>query len=128
MKKAGSPVTEYVPLVDYLFRYDRSAFWVGRYAFKYFITPFNRITRFLLDPFMHTRIMYRALHASGLSRQYILQDVAIPYDRAPEFHQWLHQNLGLYPICLCPLRQRRDAPDSQHGLYAALGDPQMSDT
>ncbi|KAG6040080.1 hypothetical protein E4U41_001421 [Claviceps citrina] len=49
------------PLVDYLFRYDRGAFWVGKYSFRYFLTPFNRTTRFLLDRFMHTRVMYRVL-------------------------------------------------------------------
>lgn len=30
-----SPITEAIPLVDYLFRYDRGGFWVGIYAFKY---------------------------------------------------------------------------------------------
>jgi len=57
LKDRIKPVTEAVPIVDYLFRYDRGGFWVAKYAFKYFITPFNRITRFLLDYFMHTRVM-----------------------------------------------------------------------
>jgi delta24-sterol reductase len=72
INKRTEPVTEAVPLVDYLFRYDRGGFWVGRFAFDYFITPFNRITRFILDYFMHTRILYHALHQSGLSAQYIV--------------------------------------------------------
>jgi FAD/FMN-containing dehydrogenase len=122
------PVTEYVPLVDYLFRYDRGGFWVGRYAFRYFITPFNRITRSILDRFMHTRVMYHALHASGQSRMYIIQDVALPYDAASKFHEWLHDAFGLYPLWLCPLRQRRDGgrPEARHGLYASLADPEAS--
>jgi len=121
-------VKEYVPLVDYLFRYDRGGFWVGRYAFRYFITPFNRITRFILDRFMHTRVMYHALHASGQSRMYIIQDVALPYDAAPAFEEWLHDTFGLYPLWLCPLRQRRDGgrPEARHGLYASLADPEAS--
>lgn len=122
-KDASEPMTVYVPLVDYLFRYDRGGFWVGRYAFKYFITPFNRITRYILDRFMHTRVMYHALHASGQSKIYIIQDVAIPYQAATKFHEWLDDSLHLYPIWLCPLRQRRDAPNSRHGLYSSLADP-----
>lgn len=33
---AGTPTTILVPLVDYLFRYDRGAFWGGQVAFRYF--------------------------------------------------------------------------------------------
>ena len=119
----SEPVTVHVPLVDYLFRYDRGGFWVGRYAFKYFVTPFNRITRYILDRFMHARVMYHALHASGQSKEYIIQDVAIPYEAVNEFHNWLDNSFQIYPIWLCPLRQRRDAPNSRYGLYSSLADP-----
>jgi len=57
MKARTTPLKEAVSITDYLFRYDRGAFWVAKYAYKYFITPFNRITRFLLNYFMHTRVM-----------------------------------------------------------------------
>jgi Delta24-sterol reductase len=112
------PVTEMVPLVDYLFRYDRGGFWVGMYSFRYFITPFNRVSRYVLDHFMHTRIMYHALHQSGLSNKYIIQDVAVPYHAADEFTNWLHDNIGIYPLWLCPLRQRGLDSDSAQGLLA----------
>ena len=56
---SSSPVVDYVPLVDYLFRWDRGGFWVARYAYRYFLTPFNRITRYALDTFMHARVMYQ---------------------------------------------------------------------
>jgi Delta24-sterol reductase len=113
-----SPVVETVPLVDYLFRYDRGGFWVGMYAFKYFITPFNRVSRYFLDRFMHTRVMYHALHQSGHSKRYIIQDVAVPYKGTDEFLDWLHDNTGLYPLWLCPLRQRGKSADSPQGLLA----------
>ncbi|TAQ84834.1 hypothetical protein B7494_g6828 [Chlorociboria aeruginascens] len=115
-------VKEHVPLVDYLLCYDRGGFWVGRYAFRYFITPFNRMIRFLLDRFMHSRVMYHALHASGQSRMYLIQDV----NAAPAFQE--HDTFGLYPLWLCPLRQRRDAgrPKARYGLYASLADPKAS--
>ncbi|KAE8393470.1 FAD binding domain protein [Aspergillus alliaceus] len=98
-------VTEYIPIQDYLFRYDRGAFWTGAYAFHYFVTPFNRITRYILDTFMHTRVMYHALHESGLSQRHIIQDVAVPYKATGEFLTWLDnkETFGAYPIWLCPL-------------------------
>jgi Delta24-sterol reductase len=98
---ARAPITELVPLVDYLFRYDRGGFWVGMYAFKYFIMPFNRITRRVLDKFMHTRVMYHALHQSGHSKKYIIQNIAVPYAAADEFLGWLDENFGHYPLWLC---------------------------
>lgn len=118
MKKRQVPVTEAIPIVDYLFRYDRGGFWVGRYAYKYFITPFNRITRAILDPFMKTRVMYHALHASGLSSSHIIQDVAIPYPNAKEFMQYLGTTFNQYPIWICPLKQSGKGIASTHSLQA----------
>lgn len=118
MKKQTSPVKEAIPITDYLFRYDRGGFWVAKYAFKYFITPFNRITRFILDYFMHTRVMYHALHQSGLSDLYIVQDVAIPYPKASEFMTYLGTSFKNYPIWLCPLKQSGKEIASTHSLQA----------
>ena len=54
---------------------------------------------------MHTRVMYHALHQSGLSSRYIIQDVAIPYSAVSEFMSYLETNFNSYPIWLCPLKQ-----------------------
>lgn len=118
MKFQSTLVTEAVPIVDYLFRYDRGGFWVGKYAYTYFITPFNRITRFILDYFMHTRVMYHALHQSGLAARYIIQDVAIPYPKAEEFMSYLDSSFRNYPIWLCPLKQSGKEIASTHSLQA----------
>lgn len=61
-------VVESIPVTDYFFRYDRGCFWCGIYAFKYSITPFNRVTRWMLDEYMHTRVTFHALHESELSK------------------------------------------------------------
>ncbi|KAF3933189.1 hypothetical protein ABW19_dt0210376 [Dactylella cylindrospora] len=123
----SSKSTTYVdatPIFDYLFRYDRGVFWTGKYAFRYFLTPFNRITRWLLDYFMHTRIAYRALHKSGLADMYVIQDVAVRYDGAEEFIEYLDQDFGYYPLWLCPLKTRGGNCDYSHGLLAgALDNP-----
>jgi FAD/FMN-containing dehydrogenase len=103
-KNAG-PTTEAIPLAEYLFRYDRGGFWVGASAFDYFKFPFNRFTRWFLDDFLHTRMMYTALHASGQSKKYVVQDLALPYSTAEEFVNYTDEAFGIYPLWLCPLKQ-----------------------
>jgi FAD/FMN-containing dehydrogenase len=127
MKKRTAPIKEAIPIVDYLFRYDRGGFWVARYAYKYFITPFNRITRFLLDYFMHTRVMYHALHQSGLSDLYIVQDVAISYPKAEEFMEYLNTSFRNYPIWLCPLKQSGREIASTHSLQTDKTNQKLPD-
>ncbi|KAJ9611236.1 hypothetical protein H2200_004419 [Cladophialophora chaetospira] len=104
----SSPSThprDLIPLIDYYFRYDRGAFWTGRFAYTYFYVPFIRPVRWLADYFMHTRIMYHALHRSGLYQRFIIQDVAMPNRNMPDFSRWLNRELPhVYPRWLCPLK------------------------
>ncbi|OQO05131.1 hypothetical protein B0A48_08151 [Cryoendolithus antarcticus] len=106
------PVPDYVPLKDYLFRYDRGSFWAGTYAFSYFLTPFNALTRKHLDPLLHNDVMYRALHVSHLADEYVVQDIGFPYATATEFVGYLDEACGFYPLWLCPLKM----PDSNLSL------------
>jgi len=102
------PVKEATPLRDYLFRYDRGAFWTGRYAYYYFMVPFNRITRYLLDYFMHTRVMYHALHASGHAKKYMIQDLLLPEATAGQFIDYVSDEFGFWPLWLCPFTIKRE--------------------
>ncbi|KAK7991815.1 delta24-sterol reductase [Apiospora saccharicola] len=98
-------VTEHIPLAEYLFRYDRGGFWVGAAAFDYFRpVPFTRFFRWFLDDFLHTRMLYRALHASGESAKFFVQDLALPYDTAETFVDYVDDSLGIWPLWLCPLK------------------------
>jgi len=124
----GKPtVVDFIPLTDYLFRYDRGTFWTGVYAFQYFITPFNRITRWALDYFMHTRVMYHALHKSGFAKQYMIQDVAVPYDAADEFMQYLDESFGHYPIWLAPLRLSGQSTEAPYGILKEVSESKSPD-
>ncbi|KAI0602141.1 FAD binding domain-containing protein [Biscogniauxia sp. FL1348] len=98
-------VTEYIPLAEYLFRYDRGGFWVGQAAFDYFRpVPFTRFFRWFLDDFLHTRMLYRALHGSGESARFVVQDLGIPYESAQAFVDYTAAELGIWPLWLCPLK------------------------
>ncbi|KAK0709740.1 hypothetical protein B0T26DRAFT_653687 [Lasiosphaeria miniovina] len=111
--KPSSAVVDYIPLAEYLFRYDRGGFWVGAAAFKYFwMVPFNRFTRWFLDDFLHTRMMYRALHGSGESARFVVQDIAMPFAMAEALVDYTARELDIWPLWLCPLQRR--APPTFH--------------
>jgi len=59
---------------------------------------FSRFTRWILDYFMHTRVMYHALHQSGRSKQYIIQDVVVPYSAATELLEYVDESFGHFPL------------------------------
>ncbi|PNS14660.1 hypothetical protein CAC42_1682 [Sphaceloma murrayae] len=103
-KARGKTTVETVPFAEYLFRYDRGGFWVAPMAFDYFRVPFNRFTRWFLDDFLHTRMMYTALQSGGAGKEIIIQDLALPMDTAAEFTDYTHDKFGIYPLWLCPLK------------------------
>ncbi|MES2216050.1 MAG: FAD-binding oxidoreductase [Patescibacteria group bacterium] len=99
--------TEYIPIKDYFFRYDRGGFWMGRLAFKFLKVPFNRVTRCFFDVFMSTRTLYHSLHSANLSQKFIIQDLSLPFEQTLDFLKFSDVALGIYPLWICPLK-----PDS----------------
>ena len=110
--------TDLIPVRDYLFRYDRGAFWGAKYAWSHFLVPLNRITTFLLNPFLHTKTMYAALHKSGLASQFIIQDCVFPVNMAPQFVKYCQEQFDFWPLWLCPLNYSK--PVSPHGVHPNL--------
>ncbi|PIR44690.1 MAG: hypothetical protein COV10_03285 [Candidatus Vogelbacteria bacterium CG10_big_fil_rev_8_21_14_0_10_51_16] len=118
ISRAGVIREEVVPLIDYLFRYDRGAFFVGKYAFDRFRVPFNRLTRFILNPIMNTRTFYQALHETGTAQEYFVQDISVPLERTTALLEHTHEHLGIYPLWLCLLRTDAVHPFSPTNIGA----------
>lgn len=93
-----------LPIRDYLFRYNRGAFWTGRYGFELIHLPFVRILRCILSPIFKTRILYRLLHTTGISQRYLIQDCSLPQETILPFLNFLDSEIGIYPLWICPLR------------------------
>ncbi|KAF5520968.1 Delta(24)-sterol reductase [Colletotrichum aenigma] len=104
---AKGTVVELVPVKDYLFRYDRGAFWMGTYGQKPAL--FNRFSRFFMNPLMHTRNLYRTMHNSGRSQAFIVQDLAIPQENIEKFLKWADDSVHVYPMWLCPIKAKTEA-------------------
>lgn len=98
------PLSLYMTTPDYLFRYDRGAFWGGKLAFKHFHVPQNAITRRLADPFLDSRTCYHALHKSGLACEYVVQDFGIPASTVGQFVAFVNDTLPDLQIFLAPCK------------------------
>ena len=109
--KKGQPYEELIPIQDYLFRYDRGAFWVGDYGFGILHLPNIWLFRFLLHSLFTTRTLYRFLHATNASGQYIVQDLCLPEDSIVPFAAMNDDLAKVYPLWLCPIR-----PDDENKL------------
>lgn len=101
-------VEEYIPLAEYLFRYDRGAYWIGRFVVMYWLMPFNRFSRWLLDDLLHTRMLYRA-RDTGENNTFMIQDIAMPWETAEDLVNYLDEEHPIWPLWLCPM-QRRSPP------------------
>ncbi|EME40016.1 hypothetical protein DOTSEDRAFT_82730 [Dothistroma septosporum NZE10] len=102
------PVVELIPVPEYLFRYDRGSFWVGESILRgdngaCGAIPNIKWTRKLLDPLLHTRMLYAAVHAGGFNGQ-IIQDIVVPYSVASKFLGWVATEVQVWPLWLCPVR------------------------
>lgn len=100
---------ELVPIADYEFRYNRGAFWMGKYFFSYTHIPNWKIIKRLLNPVMNTRKLYDGLHETNLGQQYFIQDFYCPFEKALEFLTYSEKKLNIFPIWLCPLKPAKNA-------------------
>jgi Delta24-sterol reductase len=111
---------EKIPLIDYLFRHDRGAFWMGAYATHpsiysswFFNRPFHQTTkdpsllfRFLLGWALTSRKLYSVLHTKAeewASKQFIIQDFFIPSTDAAAFIENVLEETKITPLWLCPV-------------------------
>jgi len=120
ISKQHSLYEEIIPIREYLFRYDRGAFWMGYYVFKYFKIPFTKFARYFLDRIFKTRTLYRLAHATNMSQQYFVQDLSMPQESVLKFMQFVDEELHIYPLWLCPLRPGKKDKFSPNSINTKL--------
>ena len=102
--RRGDEYQESMPIRDYLFRYDKGAFWVARNGFDMLNIPFNRMTRCVFSGLLKNRTLYTFLNAAKLSQSYLVQDVCIPSKNAVRALEWTDNQTAIFPLWLCPLK------------------------
>jgi FAD/FMN-containing dehydrogenase len=94
-------LSELVPVYDYLFRYDRGAFWLAAYYAP--LAPSSAISRRLMDTVSKSEFSSKLLQLTGTSMTHIMQNVDVPIERSVEFLGFLDARLKIYPLWLCPI-------------------------
>jgi delta24-sterol reductase len=108
--RAKKTVTNTVPLRDYIFRFDRGAFWAAQLAFNQSGLPFNWFTRFVLDRFMRTRKLYQAVQESAAAQRYICQDIVLPTKTLVPFMEFIDKEFNMYPTGFCAVKADTRSP------------------
>jgi len=104
---------------DYVWRWDTDWFWCSKNVGAQHPLVRRLLGRERLNSVTYQRIMRwnsrvgltDALdRVRGLHSESVIQDVDIPLERAPEFLDFLHREIGILPIWLCPIRAPASAP------------------
>jgi FAD/FMN-containing dehydrogenase len=106
---------------DYLWRWDTDWFWCSR-AFGVQDPRIRRLvprrllrssTYWKVAAFERRHGLYGRLQRlrGAPATEEVVQDVDVPVERLPEFLEFLHTELGISPVWVCPLRGRDPAAD-----------------
>ena len=133
--------TDYMEVDDYLFRFDKGAFWGGRHAMmmlhgdlaysfdKNVKSGPHPILRYLWSWLGATRQIFKLLHATGdvrLAEYYIVQDLLMPSKETAakiiEFNQT--ENINIWPLWLCLFRKSEENNEKEVGLGLPLAGKQ----
>jgi FAD/FMN-containing dehydrogenase len=111
---------DYLTVRDYLWRWDTDWFWCSR-AFGAQHPLLRRVwpRRYLRSDVYWKIVAFERRHgiaaridrlAGRPEREHVVQDIEVPIDRLPEFLDALHDETGIAPVWICPLRALRDWP------------------
>ena len=104
--------TDYLTAHDYLWRWDTDWFWCS----QHFLLQYP-VMRWLwgkqrLRSAVYWRL-WKQFHQSRMAnwvarviegrQEAVIQDVEIPIEHAPEFAQFLHREIGIKPVWVCPV-------------------------
>jgi FAD/FMN-containing dehydrogenase len=110
--------TDFLTTEGYLWRWDTDWFWCSKNVGAQHPLLRRLYGRKRLNSVTYQRIMRwnsrwgltrRLNRLRGLHTESVIQDVDVPLERSAEFLEFLHAEIGILPIWLCPIR----APDPE---------------
>ena len=115
---------DYLATPDYLWRWDTDWFWCSRNFGAQHLLVRWLLGRERLNSRTYTRWMRlnarwqlaaRLARWRGRFRESVIQDVDIPIEAAGEFLRFLHSQIGVLPVWVCPVRG--ELPQRKFPLY-----------
>ncbi|XP_078448530.1 cell elongation protein / DWARF1 / DIMINUTO (DIM) [Wolffia australiana] len=97
---------EYIPTREYYHRHTRCLYWEGK-----LILPFGDQFwfRWLLGWLMPPKVsLLKATQGEAIRNYYhdmhVIQDLLVPLYKVPDALEWVHREMEVYPLWLCPHR------------------------
>ena len=127
---------DYLTTRDFLWRWDTDWFWCSKNLFVQNPVVRRLVGKSRLNSATYSRVMRwnsrwgvtRRLNTLlGWHTESVIQDVDIPLANAPQFLEFLHREIGILPVWICPIRPyRRDVkfplyPMTPETLYVNFG-------
>lgn len=120
---------DYLTVRDYLWRWDTDWFWCSKNLYVH-NRPMRRLLgRKRLNSITYQKVMRwntrwgitrRLGYLSGQHRESVIQDIDVPIDRAAEFLDFFHKEIGMRPVWICPVRQ--SVRDEQYPLFPMIAE------
>jgi FAD/FMN-containing dehydrogenase len=120
---------DFLTVHDYLWRWDTDWFWCSRNVGAQHPLLRRLYGRDRLNSITYQKIMRwnsrwgvtRALaRLAGARSESVIQDVDIPLERAAEFLEFFHAEVGILPVWICPIRA--PAASARFALYPLAPD------
>jgi FAD/FMN-containing dehydrogenase len=118
--------SDFLTIRDYLWRWDTDWFWCSRALGVQNPVVRPLLPRRLLRSDVYWKVVgFERRHGWKQSlderrgkprREAVIQDIEVPVDRLAEFLEFFERDIGITPVWLCPLRQRK--PDVTWDLYS----------
>lgn len=129
-KSAKNGAEEYLSYEDYLFRWDRGAFWLGQILLQ--IIGHDKHTlfhRFVFGKMLQCENLYKVLNKlplQGREQSFVLQDMMVPGNTVEPFFHFLDKLVGIYPLWLIPIKAPQTAklfsiPHNTDSMYVDFG-------
>jgi FAD/FMN-containing dehydrogenase len=117
--------TDYLTAHDYIWRWDTDWFWCSKHFFLQYPVMRWLWGKKRLRSSVYWKILKwsrRSPVAQWVARaiedrqEAVIQDVEIPIEHAPEFAQFLHEEIGIKPVWVCPVAAYD--PSVSYSLYS----------
>lgn len=98
--------SEFIPIKDYLFRWDRGAFWFGSNRLEC-----NLWNRIVYGSQLTSKKLYERAKKKNVyerEKRKVVQDLLVPLDNMCHFIEEVKSITSIYPIWLCPIKTFRD--------------------
>jgi hypothetical protein len=118
---------EYMKIKDYVWRYDSNYFYLGHDNRSNILQ--NKILRTIFSRFLRSDYLRQidthpltkklsSYFSNSKNSESIVNDLSIDTKQFPEFLEWYHKNINVYPVWICPYHTQRDTFFQKKDVYS----------